>query len=293
MRALPPAAILIVAVMAGASMDATIKYLAQTNHVLIVTAGRYAFGALFSLAIYWRAGAPRIDREMWRAHAVRGILIAACATTFFWALTVLPLAQAVALSFIYPLIVPFAARLMLGERLRSSSVMAGLIGFAGVGIATLGAPTGQQNPSYGLGVAAVLASASLFAVAMVLLRQRAQKDGAEIVSLMTSVIPGLLVIAPAVAFGTMPRWADWPIFLLLGALAAVFMYLMAQAYARAEAQRLAPIHYTELIWASVIGYVIFAEEPLPPVYLGAALIIAACLYTAYAERRLLPRKETA
>jgi S-adenosylmethionine uptake transporter len=64
------------------------------------------------------------------------------------------------------------------------------------------------------------------------------------------------------------------------------MYLMAQAYARAEAQQLAPIHYTELLWASAIGYIIFHETPRPEIYAGAALIVAACLYAAYDERRL-------
>jgi drug/metabolite transporter (DMT)-like permease len=64
------------------------------------------------------------------------------------------------------------------------------------------------------------------------------------------------------------------------------MYLISHAYARAEAQQLAPIHYTELLWASLYGYLFFHETPRPQVLLGAGLIIAACLYTAYEERRL-------
>jgi S-adenosylmethionine uptake transporter len=64
------------------------------------------------------------------------------------------------------------------------------------------------------------------------------------------------------------------------------MYLMARAYAAAEAQQLAPIHYTELLWASLIGFIVFHETPRAQIYMGAALIIAACLYAAYDERRL-------
>lgn len=289
MRALPPALILVLAIVAGSAMDATIKYLAQTNHVLLVAFGRYVFGSLFSLAIWVRAGRPRITLEMWRVHGLRGFVIAGCATTFFWALTVLPLAEAVTLSFIYPLIVPFMAWLMLGERVRASSVGAAAIGFLGVVAAAQGAPSLEQSPQHALGVAAVLASATLFAVAMVLLRQRAQTDGPAIVSLMTSVVPGLILFAPTLAFATPPQWADWPVFIQMGALAAVFMYLMARAYAAAEAQQLAPIHYTELLWASIIGYLVFQEAPRVQVYLGAALIIAACLFAAYDERRLASR----
>jgi drug/metabolite transporter (DMT)-like permease len=285
-RTLPPALVLVLAIVAGASMDATIKWLAQTNHVLLVTLGRYVFGAVFSLAIWAHAGRPVITAEMWRAHSARGFVIAGCATTFFWALTVLPLAEAVTLSFIYPLLVPFVARLMLGERLRPASMIYALIGFAGVIVAMQGAPNETESPQHALGVAAVLVSAGLFSVAMVLLRARARTDGAAIVGLMTSVVPAVIVAGPTLVFATPPAWGAWPFFLLMGALAAVFMYLMAQAYARAEAQQLAPIHYTELIWASMIGYVVFHEAPRLQIYAGAALIIAACLLAAYDERRI-------
>lgn len=284
-RTLPPALVLTLAIMAGSTMDATIKWLAQSNNVLLVTLGRYVFGSLFSLGIWFHAGRPTITLEMWRAHGLRGIVIAGCAVTFFWALTVLPLAEAVTLSFIYPLLAPFVARLILGEPVRLTSVAAAIVGFLGVLAAMQGAPSQEESPQHALGVAAVLTSAALFSVAMVLLRARAQTDGAPIVGLMTSVIPAIIVAGPAIAFSQPPTWSDWPAFLLLGALAAVFMYLMAAAYARAEAQQLAPIHYTELIWASAIGYVIFHETPRPEIFLGAALIIGACLFAAYDERR--------
>lgn len=309
---LPPALVLTLAIIAGASMDATIKHLSQIYPVLLVAFGRYLFGALFSALIWWRAGHPQINAEMWRAHGLRGFVIATCAVAFFWSLSVLPLAEAVTLSFIYPLLAPFVAALILKERIRPQSVICALVGFAGVIVAMQGAPSEAESPQHDVGVIAALVAATFFSVAMVLLRERSQKDGPVIVSLMTSVVPGMILAGPALflvfngnalinaAFGT-----DWPLmtaapalsdawfFLQLGALAAVFMYLMAQAYARAEAQQLAPIHYTELIYASVIGFVIFHETPRVQIYLGATLIIAACLWAAYDERRLaLKPKET-
>jgi S-adenosylmethionine uptake transporter len=228
---------------------------------------------------------------MWRSHSLRGFVIAVCAVTFFWALSVLPLAEAVTLSFIYPLLAPFVARIVLKEEIRASSVICAVIGFAGVIVAMQGAPSEAESPQHDLGVAAVLTSAAFFSIAMVLLRERAQKDGAPIVGLMTSLAPGVILAGPTLAFATPPLLSDWPYFLLLGALAAVFMYLMARAYAAAEAQQLAPIHYTELIWASAMGYVVFHETPRAEIYLGAALIIAACLWAAYDERRLAVRRK--
>jgi drug/metabolite transporter (DMT)-like permease len=290
---LSPALLLVLAITAGSAMDATIKYLTQTNHVLIVTLGRYVVGTMFSLAIWAQAGKPRVTPEMWRAHALRGFVIAGCATTFFWALTVLPLAEAVTLSFIYPLIVPFVAWIGLRERVRPQSLVAALVGFAGVIIATQGAPPVDQSPQHALGVAAVLISAGLFSIAMVLLRARAQTDGAPIVGLMTSLVPAVIIAAPAITIAPPPNWSDWPLFLLMGALAAVFMYLMARAYAKAEAQVLAPIHYIELIFATIFGILVFDELPRTQVFLGAALIITACLYTTWEERRLTMRRKEA
>ena len=291
---LSPALILTAGVAAGAAMDATIKHLAHTNHVLLVVLGRYVFGTLFALAIWAQAGRPRITPGMVRAHGLRGLVVAACSTSFFWGLTVLPLAEAVTLTFIYPLVVPFAAWAMIGERVRLASMASAGLGFIGVLIAALGGPDAAVSPLHAWGVASVLFSALTFAIAMVILRARAQTDGAAIVGLMASLMPGLLIAAPAIALSPPPLWSDWPIFLLMGAFAATLTYLTARAYALAEAQLLAPIHYTELIWAALFGFAIFHETPRPQVLLGAILIIGASLFSAYEERRatLQPKDAT-
>lgn len=284
-----PALLLTLAVLLGACMDATIKHLGQSNHVLLVALGRYVFGAAFSLVGYIHARRPAITSAMWRAHGQRGLLIACGGTGFFWAFTVLPLAEAITYSFVGLLIIPFAAALMIGERLRASSIAGGLLGFVGVAIAAQGAPSAAESPQHLLGVGVVLVSATLFAVSMVLMRARAPLDGAPIVSLLSSSMPALFIVIPALVFAPPPNWDDWPVFLLMGAFAAGFMYLMARAYAGAEAQQLAPIHYTELLWASVIGYLVFAEIPRTQIYLGAILIVAAGLFAAWDERRLARR----
>lgn len=270
-------------------MDATIKHLTQTNHLLVVTLGRFAFGAAFSAMLWLRAGKPAITLAMWKGHGLRGVVIAIAAISFFYSLTQLPLAEAIAFSFIYPLLIPFIARILLGEHVRLASVGAALVGFAGVVVAAQGAPSPEEAPNYARGVAAVLFSAVMFALAMVQLRQRAQADGPIIAGMMSSLIPALIIVGPTIAFATPPRLSDWPIFLLMGAFAAVFMYLIARAYSSAEAQKLASIHYLELIWASAIGYLIFHEVPRAEIYFGAVLIVAACIYVAYDERRALQR----
>ncbi|GAM97646.1 membrane protein [alpha proteobacterium U9-1i] len=284
-RALPPTLVLVFGVMALSVMDATIKHLTSTNHTLVVVLGRYVFGTMFSLAIWLQAGRPAITADMWRAHWLRGVFIALAATTFFWSLTILPLAEAVTFAFVYPLVVPFVALAMIGEKLRLTSLAAAAVGFGGVLIALQGAPP-AENTRYWMGVGAVMLSACFFTVSITLMRARARSDGAAVVGLLASFIPGLIIAGPAIVLAPPPRAEDWPFFVLMGGLAALGMYFMAQAYAKAEAQQLAPIHYTELLWASLIGYFVFQETPRPQVFGGAALIIAACLYAAWDERRV-------
>jgi S-adenosylmethionine uptake transporter len=191
-----------------------------------------------------------------------------------------------------PLLIPFVASLMLGEPVRPTSVAAIVVGFIGVLVAVQGAPSPEQSPHHAWGVAAALLAAVAFAVAMTLMRARAGRDGAPIVGLMATLIPGLIVLGPAIAFSAPPRLGDLPYFLLVGALGAAGMYLIARAYAGAEAQTLAPVHYSELLWASLIGYFVFGETPRLQVFAGALFIIAACLYAVWTERRGAPPLET-
>jgi len=261
-------------------MDGVIKHLAATNDALVVTFGRFVTGVLFAALIFMHAGAPAVTRGMWKAHAARGVVIAFSATTFFWSLTVLPLAEVIVIAFIAPLLIPFVARALLGERLRPRNIMAGAVGFGGVLIASNGAPAIDGDATRMAGVAAVLASAVTYALSIALLRGRADKDGPAIIGLLATLIPGAIIAAPTFATGEWPRLGEIPAFFLMGALAAAGMFCLSAAYAWAEAQVLAPLEFTALIWAALIGWFFFAEPVRAQVWFGAAIIIAACLWGA-------------
>ena len=267
-------------------MDAVIKHLVATNDTLIVVFGRYLFAALFAVLLWMRVGRPTVTREAWRAHALRGVVISISAVSFFWSLSVLPLVEVIVISFLAPLLMPFTARLMLGEQVRPRNVIAGLLGFSGVIVASLGAPAEAASDGRMLGTLAVLIAAVAYAVSMTMLRGRAGKDGPEIVGLLAALIPGALVAAPALVTGSAPPASDLPAFALLGLLAAGGMYCLARAYAGAETQVLAPLEYTALLWAAAIGWFLFAEPVRAPVWAGAVIIIAACLWGAREEKPL-------
>lgn len=265
-------------------MDAVIKHLAATNDTLVVVFGRYLFAALFAGALWLRVGRPPVTRDAWRAHAVRGVIIAISATTFFWSLSVLPLVEVIVIAFLAPLLMPFSARFMLGEHFRPRNIAAGLLGFCGVLIASLGAPAEAASDQRLLGICAVLVAAVAYAISMTMLRGRAGKDGPELVGLLAAVIPGAIIAGPALVMGSAPPAGDLPAFALLGLFAAGGMYCLAKAYAGAETQVLAPLEYTALLWAAAIGWFLFAEPVRPQVWIGAVIIIAACIWGARDEK---------
>lgn len=278
-----PVFLYVIGIAVFCAMDAFMKQLVETNPAVVATFWRYASAILFTGLIWVQAGRPAITREMLPAHMLRGGILAVSATLFFWSLRVLPLAQAVTIAFIAPLLIPPIAALILKERMQSGSVLAGIAGFAGVLVAVGFEPddwTGEQLR----GVAAVLVSALTYAVTVVLMRLRAARDGAATLSFLGAIFPALalspvvaLTVAPA---GWLPGGMDWWWVLAAGASGAIALQFIARAYALAEAQVLAPFEYTALAWAALFGWVFFAEPVSLRTWAGAAVIGAACVWQA-------------
>jgi len=279
-----PAFLYVVGVALFCVMDAVIKHLIESYPVVMVTWWRYIFAVGFTIAMWWAAGRPAITRQILPLHILRGSIIAVSAFSFFWSLTRLTLAEAVTFSFMAPLMVPPLASLMLKERMQPGNLAAAALGFAGVLVA-VGFSTEALTPRRLEGIGSVLVAAATYAVATVLMRARAAKDGPAIVSLLGAAVP-TLVLAPFVLFGLpaglrLPRdLPDVGWFVLAGLCGALALQLFARAYAQLEAQQLAPFEYTALAWAALLGWVIFQEPVYPRTWAGAALIIAACLWQA-------------
>lgn len=265
------------------AMDAVMKKLVETNPAVMATFWRYVAAIFFTGLIWVQAGRPRITADMLPVHLARGVILALSAFLFFWSLTVLPLAQAVTIAFIAPLLIPPIAAVLLKERLQGGSLFAGIAGFAGV-IVAVGIDPGAWTEGQLLGVAAVLVSALTYALTIVLLRLRAAKDGPAIVSLLGAIIPAGALLVPMLltvpAGAILPSGENWLWVAAAGATGAVALQFIARAYARAEAQVLAPFEYTALVWAALYGWLFFAEPVAPRTWAGAFIIGAACIWQA-------------
>ncbi len=251
-------------------------------------------------ALFWRAVAGSLigvmlmllTRRRWparavlRLHLLRGTVVALMAGLFFWAIMRLPLAEAIALSFIAPLFALYLAALLLKERIGSRAVYASLLGLLGVAVILSGRVQGDYDADALWGAGAVLLSALLFAWNLILQRQQAQLASPVEVAFFQHLVMLAVYALGAPWLVQLPQVQAMPLVLLAAGLAFTSLAALAWAYARAEAQRLIPVEYSAFLWAALIGWLAFGERVTPLTLAGAALIVAGCLIAA--RSRALP-----
>ena len=216
------------------------------------------------------------------------------ALSFFFGLGRLPLAEAIALSFIAPLVALFLAALLLGERIGRAAVWASVAGMVGVIVIMLGkfGATGYA-PDVFLGMAAIIASAVFYAYNLILARQQALvAKPLEIVFFQNLVVGVTLGLASPWLGMTLPQ-DQWLPLAGVTALALGGHAMMSWAYARAEAQYLIPTEYSAFVWAIILGWVFFHEKVGWTTLAGASLIIGGCLIASRAKPRLAKPIEAA
>lgn len=273
-----PFAVAALAVFLFAVMDALIKHVAAIYPTVQIVTLRFACGVPFALALGWWLELRLPGPAAWRAHGLRGLLTVATGLQFFYALAILPLAQAIALFFLAPLFLALLAALILREPIRGSTWASLALGFCGVGIMLGGEVLAASGSLATLaGAAAALGSALTYALNAVLLRRRALADPLAVIVLLQHVIPLGLTLPFTAVVWLPPSPAHWLLFLVTGALGVSAMTALAWAFARAPAGRLGILEYTALVWAAAIGWYAFGELPSLATLGGAFLIVAACL----------------
>jgi len=263
-------------------MDAVMKHLALAIGAYNAIFWRNLAGAVFGGLAFLGAGGRWPAWPTLRIHLIRGVISSVMAILFFWGLARVPLAQGVALAFVAPLIALYLAAIILKEQISRRAVFASLFGFAGVLVILAAQAEARLGPEALQGSIAILLSATLYAYNIILMRQQAQvAKPIEVAFFMSlTMTTGFLLAAPWLAVP--PPRAELPAVAGAAVLAFVSLILLSWAYARAEAQYLAPVEYTAFIWAVLLGFLVFAEPVRPLTIVGAAMIVAACLF---ADRR--------
>lgn len=284
MRAVPAALLAACAGIALYSvMDAVMKGLSLAIGVYAALFWRLVAGVAIMTPLFAAAG-PRVPApRVLRIHAIRSAVIAVMAIAFFWGIARVPLAEAIALTFIAPLIALALAALFLGEKIGGRSILASLLGLVGVAIILAGQLGAPHRPDAALGMAAVLVSAVFYAVNLVIARHQAQHAGPIEIAFFQNWFILALFALPAPWLLQLPAPGQWPLVVLAAALAIVSLMLLSWAYARAEAQVLLPVEYTAFIWAAIMGWLFFREPLTLVTVAGTLLIVAGCWMAARAQ----------
>ena len=261
-------------------MDGLMKHLSLAIGTYNALLWRTGTGALIAAAFFFGHRTPWPKGEALKVHLTRGLLGVPMALLFFWGLARVPMAQAIALAFVAPLIALYLAALLLGEQIERRAIFASLLGFGGVLVIFVGQAEADLGPEAFRGSIAILVSAGLYAYNIILMRRQAQLARPVEVAFFTSglMAGSFLLAAPFLA--EVPATSHFPAILAAALLAFFSLLLLSWAYARAEAQHLAPVEYTSFIWAAILGALFFNESVQPLTLAGAAMIVIACLIAA-------------
>ena len=236
----------------------------------------------------WRAGGGRrIGARAVRLHLARGTLTTAMALLFFWGLARVPMAQAIALTYIAPLLALLLGAWLLGERVGARVVGASLAALMGVAVILAGQTRMTLGPDALAGAGAILASAILYAANLIVARLQSQAAAPREIAFVQSAVTATLLLCAAPWLAVLPPTDAWPKIAIAALLATGSLFLLGWAYAHAEAGFLATTEYTSFVYAAVLGWLCFGERVAPTTLAGAGVIVAACLYAA--RRRAVPQ----
>jgi S-adenosylmethionine uptake transporter len=275
-----PFAVAVAGIALFSVMDAVMKHLALAIGAYNAIFWRNLAGAIFGGLAFLGAGGRWPARRVMRIHLIRGAISSVMAILFFWGLARVPLAQGVALAFVAPLIALYLAAIILKEQISRRAVFASLFGFAGVLVILAAQAQAELGPEALQGSLAILGSAVFYAYNIILMRQQAQVAKPLEIAFFQSAIVTLCFLFAAPLLAALPPVEELGAVFGGAVLAFGSLMLLSWAYARAEAQYLAPVEYTAFIWAVLLGFLVFAEPVRPLTIAGAAMIVAACLFAA-------------
>jgi len=221
-----------------------------------------------------------------RPMMLRSLFLLAAWLCYFNAAKHLPLADITTLYFAAPIAAILLAIPILGEKVPLSSWIAVITGFAGVVISSN--PTGMTT---GWPVYLALVAAVCWAIATTLLRTTSQSASSMVQMTMTNVFFLLLTTPMALMTWTMPSGGAQILLLAVGFIGGLGQISFFEALRRAPISVIAPLEYTALIWAFILGYAIWRDVPGPNVWTGAVLIAGAGMIILFAARKRMPSQD--
>ena len=257
-----------------------VRYLGTSMNPVQAAFIRYCFGIVLILPLVSRAGVMSLDRDRLGFHALRGLVHGGGVILWFLAMSRIPISEVTALGFTTPIFVTLGAAVFLSERLKPYRVAAVLIGFIG---ALLILRPGLRVID--IGALAQLGAAPLFACSYLMAKSATRREASSMIVVLLSVFCTLTLALPALLVWRTPTLEELLLLGLTALLATSGHYCMTRALEAAEVSAVQPFTFLQLVWATILGLILFDETPDVWIWIGGAVIVGSATWMAQQEVR--------
>jgi len=260
-------------------MDGFAKYLSDDLPILQITWARYFFTVAFVFPImffFYKRQLVWSDKP--KLQIFRGLILLSANICFFYAISIISLAKALTLAFIAPLIVTAFSPILLGEKVGFRRWTAVAVGFIGSLVVI--------RPGFlelNLASLAALGTGFFYGFYLIITRKLSTSDNPLLTLLITGMVGAILVSVVIPFYWVKPTLNQWSLMAGIGVFACVGHLFLILSLKYADASKLAPLGYTEIIPNIIIGYYFFQEIPDTWTYLGLFIIVLSGLYISKRE----------
>lgn len=242
---------------------------------------RYVMGVVVMLPLVLRSGLAAYRPVNTRGHFTRGFVHTVGLCLWFIAIPHISIADTTAIGFTGPIFIMLGAVLVFKEPMRWERWVAAAIGFGGVLIVVAPKMTG----SGGIYTLVMLASSPVFAASFLMTKALTRYERAEVIVVWQAVSVTLFSLPLALLHWQWPTGAQWLLFLLCGLLGSAGHYCLTSSYAAADISASQSVKFLDLVWATLIGWLVFSDAPSQATLIGGTVICASTLWIARREAR--------
>ena len=278
--------LMILATVLFSIMHASIKFISTSMHPFVIAFFRNLFGLLVIAPWFIKYGLKPLKTNRIKLHMARSFFNVIAMLSFFYSLSIAPLADVASLAFTAPLFASILAVIFLKEIVGFKRGIAIIFGFIGALIVIDPVYSSINN-----GHILVLLSASVWSVSLIIIKILGRTESSvTITSYMVIIMIPLSAIA-AYFYWQLPTLKDLFFLMIIGVCGTGAQMLLAQALRQGDTSIIMPFDFLKLIWAVGIGYLFFFEVPSLNTWIGSIVIFLSTLYIAYRERVLSKKRK--
>jgi drug/metabolite transporter (DMT)-like permease len=249
------------------------RYIAPDIEVFQIAFLRNAFAVLFMMPWLMKVGIGAMRTNQIGRHILRGFMSSANVTLLFAAVALIPIADMSAINFLQPVIGAAIAGLVLGEVVSRARWIAIIAGFAGALIMIR-----PGFAEFNIGIAFALGSGVAGALVSIMIKTLVRTDPPDTIAAWLFVTQTLILLIPTIIVWKNPTLEQWILFALIGFMSVILQRTYNRGIQAADVSVAMPFNFTRLIWAALLGWIVFAEFPDIWTWVGGTVIFAASVW---------------